>query len=205
MFGLDKLFHRRRSYGKTVRNGYLDEHGYYLARAKRKPLSRNGHSAANLPYAVADLIKSKLKKDCSAYIRWDIFSYRWALRHCDHTASCRISMQRKNSYSHRHFVRTGDQSKEALENYTLDHANKFDLIIFDGPGKAAEAALILPMLKNNGVVIVVDDFDDPYDFSQTLDFFRQQNMKTLVLCNPSPMHDALNSAIVYRAENFLDL
>ena len=140
MFDLFRFF-RKNPQGATTRNAYLDEHGYYLAQEKKKPVRADGHSAPVLPYAVFDLLSGKLEKNFNAFIRWDIYSYRWAMHTFKHTSSCRISFKKKAGSEHRHFVRDGEKKLEELIQYSKDHEKRFDLILFDGPEKSESVSL----------------------------------------------------------------
>ena len=204
MFDLFGLF-RKNPQGATLRNGYLDEHGYYLAQAKKKPLHANGHSMPVIPYVVFDLLNDKLNKDFNTFIRWDIYSYRWALHTFKHSSSCRISLKKKSGSNHRHFVRDGEKTIEELTQYSKDHENRFDLILFDGPEKSGSASLICSMLKNSGIIVITDDFNDPYDFGQALAQCTACGFKSLKVTNPAPMFDSLTAAVLYKPDNFMNL
>lgn len=202
---LSKLFRKDNGTGATTRNGYLDSHGYYLAMEKKRSVFANNHSAPQLPYAVADIIMNKIDKDMACCVRWDIMTYRWALHTFKRTSSCRIAMRKKSESGHRHFVRDGEQTPEQLQSYTQEHLKKFDLVFFDGPGKRDEVELVLPMLKDNAVVLMSDDFNDGYDFDSALAKFQAAGFKALTISNPAPVFHELTTAILYRADNFLGL
>ena len=205
MFSLFRLFGKKNDMGVTTRNAYLDSHGYYLAQAQRKPIRANGHSAPIIPYALYDLLADKITKEFSIFVRWDIYSYRWALHTFQHTSSCRIKLKKKSDSGHRHFVRDGEKTLEELRSYSKDHENRFELILFDGPEKNEVAPLMIPMLKANGVIVMTDDFNDPYDFDRALKQFVQAGFKTLMITNPAPMFDTLNGALIYKPGCFVDL
>ena len=204
MFKLFDFF-RKNPQGATLRNAYLDEHGYYLAQEKKKPLRADGHSTPVIPYVVFDLLKNKLDKDFSAFIRWDIYSYRWALHTFKHTSSCRIGLKKKSNGNHRHFVRDGEKTIEELTQYSHEHEKRFDLILFDGPEKNESASLICSMIKDSGVIVMTDDFNDPYDFEQALEQCSKAGFKSLKLTNPAPMFDSLTAAVLYKPDNFLNI
>ena len=199
------FFKNRRSVGKTIRNGYLDSHGFYLAMEKRKAVQLNEHCAPLMPYAIADILQPKLDKSMTVFIRWSIATYRWSLHTFQHTSSSRIGFKKKNKSNHRHFVRNEEKTLEELQQYTNEHLKEFELIFLDGPDKAEEVALLLPMLKENGIVVAVDDFVDPYNYEQTLEAFKAAGFKVLQLTNPAPMFDTLSGAIIYKDDNWLDL
>ena len=141
----------------------------------------------------------------SCYVRWDIMTYRWALHTFKRTSSCRISMRKKSESGHRHFVRDGEQTPEQIISYTQEHLKKFDLLFYDGPGKRDEVEQILPMLKDNAVVLMIDDFNDGYDFDSALEKFQAAGFKALKITNPAPVFHELTGAILYRQDNILDI
>lgn len=203
MFSISEIFRRRSHSGRTIRNSYLDNHGYYKSEEDRKPISRNGHSAPAIPYAVTDLLESKLNKEMSIFVRWDIYSYRWALHRGGHASSCCVKLKKKSSSGHRHFVRNSSVSAEELAAFSSDHQHSFDLMIFDGPDKHKEVPVILNMLAPRGIVIMTDDFSDPYDFDRALEQFTQAGFKSFQITNPAPLFHELTAAVLYRAENFV--
>ena len=199
------MFKRNSAVGPTTRNSYLDDHGYYLAMEKKKSVFANEHSAPQLPYAMADILFSKISKEQACSVRWDIYTYRWALHTFRRTSSCRIAIRKKSSSGHRHFVRDGEQSAEQLAEFTQTHLKKFDLVIFDGPDKAEEVENIIPTLTDSGVVAMVDDFSDGYDFETALSKFHAAGFRSLIIKNPAPLFHELTGAIIYRDDNFLGL
>lgn len=204
MFKIFKLFGRGNDNGVTTRNGYLDTRGYYLAMEKKRSVGANNHSAPHLPYAITDIINQCLSKENTLFVRWDIYSYRWGLHTFKHTSSSRIKLK-KTDNNHRHFVRDGEKSLEELQNYCEEHRSKFDLVIFDGPDKRTEVELIKPMLKAASVVVLVDDFSDEYDFEQTVEAFKADGFKALVITNPAPLAHSMKGAIIYRNDNILGI
>ena len=205
MFNIFNIFRKKRFHGATSRNGYLDDHGYYLSMDEKKSLSTNHHSALQLPYAISDLICRANCRDLCCYVRWSIYSYRWALHNFKHTSSNRISMRKKSSTGHRHFVRDSDLTRDMIKDYADEHQKRFDLMIFDGPGKHDFADFVPGMLTDSGVVVMVDDFSDPYDFETALEKIRQANFKVLLINNPAPLFHNLPGAIIYRDGNFLGI
>ena len=98
-----------------------------------------------------------------------------------------------------------DASLEELQNYCEEHRSKFDLVIFDGPDKRTEVELIKPMLKAASVVVLVDDFSDEYDFERTVEAFKADGFKALVITNPAPLAHSMKGAIIYRNDNILGI
>ena len=202
MFSIAKIFGRRNHNGKTIRNGYLDNHGYYKSFEEHKPISRSSHSAPLMPYAVTDLLESKLSREMNIFVRWDIYTYRWALHRGGHASSCCVSLKKKSASGHRHFVRNSNLTDEEMLSYSQDHQHSFDLLIFDGPDKHKAVPQIMEMAAPGGIVVVTDDYSDPYDFERTLEQFAQAGFKSIQITNPAPLHDELTAAILYKADNF---
>ncbi len=201
MFNWRAIFKPHSRGGKTQRNSYLDNRGWYLSLEQRKALGLDSHSSPLLPYSLADLIDERLKHEMNVYVRWDMHSYRWLLHRVHHVSSAHIAMRRIGKSRRGRFERVDELSREQVQDYVDAHKEKFDFILFDGPGKLDTVETILAALKPDGVIALVDDRLDAYDMSEVGRILAEKGFKRLAFRNPAPLFHELDAALFYRAEN----
>ncbi len=199
MWGLKNLF-RNRS-GRTARNRYLDVHGWYLSRDRNKAMTLDTHSAPLLPYSLADLLEERLRQTHQAFVRQDMHTYRWLLYRVSRVSSANVAMHRVGNSRKGRFERNEDFSPEALTEYMTAHMACFDLMLFDGPAKLPSAEVMLKGLAPGGVMVLINNDRDEYDFGKTRDFFAAKGFRAIMFRNPAPLYQELTAVLLYRPGN----
>lgn len=198
-----RLFRRKSREGFTVRNSYLNCHGWYLSRERGKALNLERRSMPLLPYSLTDLLDSRTTSAMRVFVRYDMGTYRWFLHRARHVSSLQIDTA--NTEGRSRFKHRVDLSREEMDKYVSSHQDKFDIAVVDGPEKGSSLNMIIRMLNHNGVFIIVDDQYDRINIDDVQDDLRQAGFRSLEFVNPSPRDGTMKAALFYRDGNVLGI